>query len=295
MMVVAGPSRGSFEFASSLARALGVELKTVVSKEFPDGESYVRVEPPVDKNVLVVQTLSRPQNTSIMQALLLADALRGSGARRVALIAPYTAYARQDKRFLPGEPVSIAVLLRSLHVAGYDSFVTVEIHKEEALSAFPGRAVSIYPFHYMAEKIGLDSSYILLAPDIGAMRRVESLAKKLGAQYDYLVKRRDRVTGEIVIEPKHLDVAGKRVVIVDDIISTGGTVSKAASLLLEQGAKEVEVLVAHAVLAGNAVEKLESAGVKRVYAANTLPRVETGLVEYIDVAPLVASHIMGEG
>ncbi len=290
-VIVAGLSPGSREFAESLASASGADLIYAEGKVFPDGEVYVRVGGDVEHTVIVVQTMSRPQDTSIIQAMLLADALRGLGARRIILVSPYTAYARQDKRFLPGEPVSIAVVLRSLYTAGYNEYYTIEIHKEEALSAFPGSAVSLYPYYYMASKTGIGGDYLILAPDIGALRRVERLARSLGAQYDYLVKRRDRVTGEITIEPKHLDVKGRRVVIVDDIISTGGTVSKAARLLLEQGAESVEVLVAHAVLAGDALEKLRDSGVRRVVAGNTLPRVDDPLVEYVDLAPLVAGNL----
>lgn len=294
VVVVAGPSAGSREVARGIAQHLEAELVEAYSKSFPDGETYVRVDAEPEDKAIVVQTMSRPQDTSFVQALLLADALLGLGFQEIVLVAPYTAYARQDKRFLRGEPVSIAVVLRSLGLAGYKSFYTVEIHKEESLAAFPGKAASISPFLYMAREIGLDNSYIYLAPDVGALRRVESLARSLGARYDYLVKRRDRVTGEITIETKHLDVKGEKVVIVDDIISTGGTVSRAARLLLEQGASQVEVLVAHAVLAGNAVEKLRSAGVKRVYAGNTLPPVQDSLVSYIDLSPLIAEKLRSE-
>ncbi len=293
MIVVAGPSKGSLEFAEGLAKNLGAELTVAEHKTFPDGETYVRVKPESVDWAIVVQTMSRPQDTSIIQALLLADALGGIGVNRLTLVAPYTAYARQDKRFLPGEPISIGVLLRVLSSVGYSDFYTVEIHKEEALSAFPGNAKSIFPFIYMAEKAGLDSDVVFLAPDIGALKRVERVARHFGAKYDYLVKKRDRVTGEIQVETKHLDVRGVRVVIVDDIISTGGTISRATSMLLEQGAESVEVLVAHAVMAGGALERLKKVGVKRVYAANTLPRIDDPLLTYIDVSPLVAEAIRG--
>ncbi len=291
MIVVAGPSKGSAGFAESLASSLDARLVRAESKIFPDGETYVRVDTEPGELAIVVQTMSRPQDTSFVQALLLSDALSGLGFATTALVAPYMAYARQDKRFLRGEPISIAVILKSLGLSGYKWLYTVEIHKEESLAAFPGKAVSVSPYLYMARNAGLDSSYIYLAPDVGALRRAEGLARALGAKYDYLVKRRDRITGEITIETKHLDVKGEKVVIVDDIISTGGTVSKAASLLLEHGARQVEVLVAHAVLAGNALEKLRHAGVRRVYAGNTLPPVGDDLVTYIDLAPLIAESI----
>ncbi len=296
MIIVPGTSQGSLDFARNLAEKLGVGLAKVYHKVFPDGESYVRIEEEALDTAVIVQTMSSPQNKSIIEAMLLADAAKGLGAKRIVLVSPYLAYARQDKRFLQGEPVSIAVVLRALYHSGIRALYTIEIHKEEALSAFPGKALSIYPYEYMSEKIGITKDHILLAPDVGALRRVEYLAKKLGAQFDYLVKKRDRLTGEIVLEPKHLMVKGKDVIIIDDIISTGGTVSKAAKLLLEQGANNVYVLVAHALLVGNAIEKLKNAGVRKVYAANTLPLVENAynLVEYIDVSELVAEELSRE-
>ncbi|MEB3788684.1 MAG: ribose-phosphate pyrophosphokinase [Desulfurococcales archaeon] len=294
MTIIAGTSPGSREFAESLAKVLGMETVHARYKVFPDGESYVRIEKDGLDSAIIVQTMSKPQNSALVEAMFLADAAKGLGARRIVLIAPYMAYARQDKRFLHGEPVSIAVVLRALYYSGYRELYTVEIHKEEALSAFPGKAVSVYPYEYMIEKIGINGDYVLLAPDVGALRRVERLAKKIGAQYDYLIKKRDRVTGEIIVEPKHLKVKEKKVVIVDDIISTGGTVSKATKLLLDQGAVEVYVMVAHALLAGNALERLEKAGVSKVYATNSLPPKDAGLVEYIDIAPLLAEEISKE-
>jgi len=291
--VLAGPSQGSRMFAESLASSLGARLVIADHKVFPDGERYVRVPDPLEGEVLVVQTFSPPQDSSIIEALLLADAAAGRGAEELTLVVPYLAYSRQDRRFLPGEPVSVKVVMASIAAAGYKRLVTVEIHKEESLRYFPGKALSISPYKYMADRIrpSLPPNPLILAPDLGALRRAREMAEALGAEYDYLVKHRDRVTGEVRIEPKELQVGGRHVVIVDDIISTGGTIAKAASLLLADGAKSVSVVVVHALLAGNALEKLEQAGVERVYAANTLPPKDSPLLEYVDVAPTVADSL----
>jgi len=287
--VIAGPSPGSRRFAESLAATMGARLVVVEHKVFPDGERYVRIPDPLESEVVIVQTLSPPQDSSIIEALLLADAAEGQGAESLTLTAPYMAYSRQDRRFLPGEPVSIAAIMKAFASAGYTRLITIEIHKEETLRYYPGEAFSLSPYRYMAERLRdkLPPNPIVLAPDLGALRRAREMAEALGVEYDYLVKHRDRVTGEITIEPKELDAAGRDVIIVDDIISTGGTIARAASLLLANGARSVIVVVAHALLAGNAVEKLERAGVQKVYAANTLPPKGSGLVEYVDVAPLV--------
>ncbi len=292
VLVIAGPSPGSSDIARSIANSLDADLLEVNSKTFPDGERYIRI--PTDKiedNVLIVQTMSQPQNTSIIEALLLADAVSELGASGVGLIAPYMAYSRQDKIFLTGEPISIRVILKSLHSAGYRSLYTIEIHKNESLRWFPGEAYSISPYEYMADRISLPGKVLVLAPDIGALDRARRLAGKLGADYDYLVKHRDRVTGEVKMEPKNIPVKGRTVLIVDDIVSTGGTLAKATKLLYDQGAENVMALVAHALLAGDAVRKLEDAGLVKLYAGNTLPPRNAKFIEYIDLGPLIAEAL----
>ncbi len=290
-VIIAGPSPGSRKVAEGISTVLDAELVYAQSKVFPDGERYVRVPEDIDDDVVIVQTLSPPQDSSLVEAMLLANASKGAGASRAVLVAPYMAYSRQDKRFLPGEPISIEVVLGSLASSGYDAIVTVEIHKEESLNFFPGKSINVRPYKYMAEKISPPSDTLVLAPDLGAIERAQQFAEAIGAQYDYLIKKRDRMTGEIVIEPKTIAAKNRHVVIVDDIISTGGTIARAATLLLQQGASTVEVVVAHALLAGDAVEKLKRSGIRRVYAANTLPPKHDPLIQYIDVSSIIAENL----
>ena len=293
-VVIGGGDDVSNRFARGIADGLGVEYLEVQRKIFPDGESYIRL-PEANyegARVVLVKTMAPPQDKAFFEILAAADALSERGVDRLVLVAPYTAYARQDREFLPYEAVSIRALLRALARAGVTHYYTVEIHKEESLSHFEGgRAYSVSPYAFMASKIPLERPLVVLAPDLGAVRRAREFAAAAGAEFDYLVKRRDRVTGDVTIEPKELDVRGKHVVIVDDIISTGGTVARAASMLLKQGATAITVVVAHALLVEGASRKLKDAGVSRVYAANTLPNRDPSLVETIDVSPLVAGRV----
>jgi ribose-phosphate pyrophosphokinase len=289
--VIPGSDTVSKSFSSSLASPLGAKLCEPTFKTFPDGEAYVRL--PCDlrgEQVVVVKTMVPDQDSSLVQALLMSDAAREAGAESVALVAPYMAYSRQDRAFLEGEPVSIRAVMRALWSAGYSALVTIEIHKEESLKHFPGTAVSVRPFAFMAKGLGLDSSYVVLSPDIGALPRARDLALSLGASYDYIEKSRDRVTGEVSMRPKELSVSNKKVVIVDDIISTGTTVAKAAQMLRSMGAVDVKVLVAHALLVPGAEGRLLEAGITRVYAANTTPAT-SAMVSQIDVAPLAADAL----
>ncbi len=292
-LVVLGPRTEWFgdQFADSVSRV--AEVVRAEYKEFPDGEAYVRV--PVDdasgKKVLVVQSLPDPQDRSIWQLLLMVDALKRLGAGKIGVYVPYLAYARQDRVFLRGEPVSVSVLLRSLGLVGAGAFFTIDVHNPASLSEFPGESANILAFKPIVEKVRerLKAKPLALAPDQGALHRAELVARLLGSEFDYLEKKRDRVTGEITVSPKNIGARGKSVIIVDDIISTGGTVARAASMLLEQGAEQVIVAVSHALMAGSAKEKLFKAGVESVISLNTLPPREG--VEYVDATPEVLEHV----
>jgi len=291
IVVVAGYTVAGF--AESLAKSLGGELVSVESKVFPDGEAYVRVPRSVRGSVaVVVETMYPEQDRRFLELLMLADALRGLGAARVVAVTPYLAYARQDKRFLAGEPITIAALLRSLGAVGYEALVAVDVHKPESLAYFPGPSANVLPAQAFAEKlasIAKPSDTVVIAPDRGALGRARALAELLGTDYDYLEKHRDKVTGEVTYKPKTVTVADKTIVLVDDIISTGGTIAKSARMLREQGAKKIVVACSHALLVGNAMEKIKGAGVEKLYAANTVPTPAE--VEVVDVAPLVADKL----
>ena len=285
--VIAGP--GGYP-ATRLAEALDAPLVEVEHKVFPDGEVYVRIPEGLGGRIaVVVQSMYPEQDRRFVEALLMIEAAKGVGAEHVILVAPYTAYARQDRRFRTGEPISIKAILHSFRAVGADAFITVDIHKPESLTYFGGPAYNIDPAPVFAEALRGEQDIVVIAPDRGALRRAKSLAEQLRASYDYLEKHRDRVTGEITMKPKELDVKGKTVVLVDDIISTGGTIAKAAEILRSQGASRVIVAVSHALMVGNAAEKIAKAGVSRLIALDTVPP-KPG-VEVHSVAGLIADAV----
>jgi len=295
MIVLSGADEVSKEIARGIARALNVERYEIVEKIFPDGEIYVRLPEEVVgvEDLVFVQSFIPPQDRSILKTMLVLDTLREKRVKKIRVVVPYLAYSRQDKEFLPNEAVSVRTVLRTLRMLGAEEFYTIEIHKKDSLRFFEGKALSLSPYTYMARFLDVKDSLLILAPDLGALERAKVLADALGVEYDYLVKERDRVTGAISMKPKSLKVKDKNVIIVDDIISTGGTVAKATEMLLSQGANSVTVMVAHALMVGNASEKLRKAGVRKVYACNTLPRLDDDLIIYVDVSPVIADALRG--
>ena len=271
MTVIATSS--SLGLAAKLSRLLSRELLVAEEKVFPDGEKYLRIPKRLEGDVLLVHSLHQPQDERFVQLLLAVDAAKGAGASRVIVVVPYFAYARQDKRFLEGEPVSVGALLKAVEAAGADALAVVDIHKPSSLDEW------LRIPHFNVLPVGELAGYfrgklrdpVVLAPDKGALHRAQLAAQALGAEYDYLEKSRNRVTGEVKIAPKSVDVGGRDVLFIDDIISTGGTLVAAAKEVLALGAKRVYAACTHALLVSGALDKLYAAGVEEVVATDTVP------------------------
>lgn len=271
MTVIATSS--SLGLAAKLSRLLSRELLVAEEKVFPDGEKYLRIPKRLEGDVLLVHSLHQPQDERFVQLLLAVDAAKGAGASRVIVVVPYFAYARQDKRFLEGEPVSVGALLKAVEAAGADALAVVDIHKPSSLDEWLRIPhFNVLPVRELAGYFrGKLRDPVVLAPDKGALHRAQLAAQVLGAEYDYLEKSRDRVTGEVKIAPKSVDVGGRDVLFIDDIISTGGTLVAAAKEVLALGAKRVYAACTHALLVSGALDKLYAAGVEEVVATDTVP------------------------
>ncbi|MCI0497008.1 MAG: ribose-phosphate diphosphokinase [Thermoplasmata archaeon] len=248
MTIVAGPR--SVEMAAEIAEASGAELLIPEHRRFPDGEIYLRLDESLSGAVLLVQNAYPDEG--VVELLLLVDLVRDLGAGRVDLLVPYMGYARQDRRFRSGEAVSAATVMRQIS-SGVDSLTFVDIHAPSVLERSLAPARNVYPARSMAEF--LDGVDAVLAPDKGAVHRASAVARLLGVPWDHLEK--TRLDAEnVVIRTKELDVSGKAVAIVDDIISTGGTIVRACEQLRAQGATRVVAACTHGLFTGNALERL---------------------------------------
>jgi ribose-phosphate pyrophosphokinase len=284
MHIVGGSASG--KLAGELAKERGASLAKVETKRFPDDECYVRIEDNLDgEDVAIVQTAWPDKN--IVELLLLQDAVREFDVASVTTVVPYFGYARQDKKFKDGEPISARVLARAIQMQS-DAFVTVDVHAPSVVTWFdniPARNVSAHPevgMFLKQQKVDL-----VLSPDEGRKENARRVASVAGCEADFLVK--ERLDGETVrMAPKSLDVKGRSVAIVDDIISTGGTIVKASEQLRAHGASEIIAVCTHGVFASDAVPRLRKA-CDAVYSTDTIENLTTA----ITVAPQVARALKG--
>ncbi len=255
--------------ARELAQLLGAPLVSHDSKLFPDGEVYVRVPSNELRGEHVVIVQSTHPSSALLELLFLQEAAHGQGASEITVVVPYYAYSRQDQVFQDGEIVSAKAVAELISLKA-DRFITVDPHKEHIVGFFgiDARGVSAVPqIAAHLRDAGVD---LVLAPDKGALLRAESAAKILGAEFDYMEKTRLSGT-EVVMKAKSLDVQGKTVAIIDDIISTGGTIATAAAELKRQGARSVVAACTHGLFTGGGVaDRLRKAGCDVVLATDTL-------------------------
>ena len=265
MYILGGTSARTI--AEDISKELKQPLIEATYKRFPDDEFYVRILDDIKgEDVLIVQTTY--PDTKIVELLIMQDAVYEAGANEITVALPYFGYSRQDKKFEDGEPISARAIAEhiSLHA---DRIITADPHKEHLLDFFNSPAYScsavVEIAKYLKEK-GVD---FILAPDKGAKKRAQQAANIISCEYDYMEK--TRIDGTTIkIKPKNIDVKNKNVAIIDDIISTGGTMAKSIRELKKQGAKKASVACTHGLFLGGAKEKLLSAGCDEIISTDTI-------------------------
>jgi len=291
MIVIPGPA----------SQILGVKVANLIKnskivdvffKKFPDGEEYIKIDGEVkDEDVLVIQTTFPDQNQRIIQLFLILDALKELKPKSISIVIPYFAYSRQDKRFKVGEALSakvIATVIKSICGNLLKKVLTFDIHSEIILDFFDGNAKSISAMKLFGDyfrKMKIENVFCL-APDKSATPRAKIIADILNCNFSYLEKVRDLTTGEVTTKIKDLNVKNKNIIIIDDIISTGGTMVKAIEILKSQGALDIYICATHTLLIGNSKLKLYKTGAKEVIGTDTIPNE----CSKVSVAPLIADE-----
>ncbi len=287
--VIPGPS--SQLLGLRISRYLKSNVVPIEFKTFPDGERYIRINgEPKNFHAVVVQSIIPPNpDQSIIELCFMLETLKELGVEKVTAVVPYFAYARQDKRFLPGEAVSGRIVCDIIQNAGADEVITVDIHNKIILENFkiPAKDVSAVPL--LGEYLNRfkPTNPLIISPDEGAMVRAKTLADLMEAEYVVFNKFRDKHTGEIETKMKEINVANRDVVIVDDIISTGSTMVNAAKIAKSQGAFRIYAVCTHAILVGDSRFRIINAGANEIIGTDTVPSD----VSLVSVAPVIAEAL----
>ena len=292
--------RGYPELADDVASELGVELTPTSAYDFSNGEIFVRFEESVRGcDAFVLQSHSAPVNKQIMEQLIMVDALKRASAKRITVITPFYGYARQDKKHRGREPISARLMADLFKTAGADRLMVVDLHASQIQGFFDGPVDHLFALPMLANYVGskVDRARLtIVSPDSGRVRVAERWSDLLGGcPIAFIHKTRDpRVPNEAVVGRVVGDVQGQTCVVIDDMIDTAGTITKAVDALFEAGAKDVIVAATHGVFSGAASERLRDCKASEVVITNTLPITDEQKFEgltVLSIAPLIARAI----
>lgn len=280
-MIVVGSS--SKNLGVEIAELLKLKIARKIEKRFPDGEFYVKIEDNLEDNVVILIQNSFTDN-NFVELLILQSAIKGRNPKKLITVIPYFGYARQDRRFKNGEPLSAEVMANCIQLNS-DEVLTVELHKESILDFFniPSRNITIE--NLLIENVKEISPNIIIAPDKGAFEKNKKIANAVNCEVDFFSKERIN-ENKVKMLPLNSDVNGKKVLIIDDIISTGKTIYTATKILKEKGAKEIHVLCIHGLFVEDAKEILKICD--SVISTNTIE----GEFSKISVAKEIANKIL---
>ena len=292
--------RGYPELAESVAAELGIPLTPTSAYDFANGEIFVRFEESVRGcDAFVIQSHAAPVNKQIMEQLIMVDALKRASAKRITVVTPFYGYARQDKKHRGREPISARLMADLYKTAGADRLMVVDLHTSQIQGFFDGPVDHLFALPMLANYVGskVDRSMLtIVSPDSGRVRVAERWSELLGGcPIAFIHKTRDPfVPNEAVVGRVVGDVTGRTCVVIDDMIDTAGTITKAVDALFEGGAKDVIVAATHAVFSGPAVERLKESRAVEVVVTNSLPIADDkhfDKLTVLTIAPLLGRAI----
>jgi ribose-phosphate pyrophosphokinase len=294
MKVLAGNSNRPL--AEAIAKHIGVPLTKASVRRFADMEVFVEVHENVrGEDVFVVQSTSYPANDHLMELLVCIDALRRASARRITAVVPYFGYARQDRKPGPRTPISAKLVANLVTVAGANRVLTLDLHAGQIQGFFDIPTDNLYAAPVMLRDIKEHHNggdLMVVSPDVGGVVRARAVAKRLDADLAIVDKRRERAG---VSEVMNIigDVAGRRCILVDDIVDSAGTLCNAAAALMEQGAKSVSAYVTHGVLSGGAVARVASSALEELVTTDSIMATEA-VRSARNVRQIPIATLMGE-
>lgn len=288
--------RANPELANKIAKHIGVPLGKMELSSFSDKEMYVRINENIrGKDVFLIQPTSPPANENLMELLIMIDAFQRASARRITAVISYYGYGRQDRKDEPRVPITAKLVANLVTIAGADRVLTMDLHAAQIQGFFDIKvdhlfAAPVFIDYFLSKNL---KNLVVLSPDMGGIRRARAYANRLGASLAVIDKRR---TGANKAEVLNVvgKVEGKQILIVDDMIDTGGTLMAAVRVLIKKGAQEIYVSATHPILSGSAYEMIESSSLKELIVTDTIPLKQEKAktkIKVLSVAPLLGEAI----
>ena len=296
MKILSGTSNHSL--SKSISRHLKLKLVNTNIKNFADGEIYVEINENIRGNsVFVIQSTSTPANDNLMELLLCIDALRRSSAKNITAVIPYFGYARQDRKVVPRTSISAKLVSNLITNAGASRIVTVDLHSGQIQGFFDIPVDNLFTTPLFARYIKKNlknKNLICVSPDVGGVQRTRGLATKINVDLAIIDKRRLQ-PGKSQVMRIIGNVQNKECIIVDDIIDSGGTIVNAVDALIKEGAKSVYVFVTHAVLSGEAINKIKKSKISKLIITDSIDNAKkiknVSKIQVLSIAPLMAEAI----
>ena len=287
--------------AAEICKLLGVEQGKVRAAQFADGECSISLDEPVrGTDVFVVQSTCKPVNDSLMELLVMIDAMRRASAGRITAVIPYFGYARQDRKAKARDPISAKLVANLITEAGADRVLTMDLHANQIQGFFDIpvdnlMGAPIFAKHYLDQFGFGNEEYMVVSPDVGSVARARNFALKLGLNMAIVDKRREKANQSEVMNIIG-NVAGKKVILLDDMVDTAGSLCGAAKALMELGgAKSVIACATHGVLSGPAIDRINDSYIEELLLLDTIPypadKPACDKIHYLSVAPIFSDAI----
>jgi ribose-phosphate pyrophosphokinase len=288
------------ELADEIAETIGASVTPTTRREFANGELFIRPNESVrGADAFVIQSHTTPINDWLMESLILVDALKRASAKRITVVAPFYPYARQDKKHRGREPISARLIADLFKTAGADRLMAVDLHTAQIQGFFDGPVDHLFALpllaDYVREKYGRED-LVVVSPDTGRVRTAEQWADELGGRdLAFVHKTRDIDSANEAVANRVVgEIAGRCCLLIDDMIDTGGSITKAAELLDREGATDIVVAATHGIFSGAATDNLKNSRISEIVVTNTLPiRPEQHFdkLTVLSIAPLLGKAI----
>lgn len=297
MKIIAGNS--NTPLAEAISKELNIPLAKSTIRRFSDMEIFVEIQENVrGEDVFVIQSTSYPANDNLMELLIVIDALRRGSARRITAVLPYFGYARQDRKPAPRTPISAKLVANMITAAGADRVLTMDLHAGQIQGFFDIPLDNLFAAPVLTrdikQRLTGENNITVVSPDVGGVIRARAVAKRLDADLAIIDKRRERAG---VSEVMNIigDVKGRRCIMIDDIVDSGGTLCNAAVALKNAGALEVYAYITHGVLSGGAVSRIGESPLEKLIVTDSIQATDAVKgarnVEQLPIAPLIAEAI----